>query len=150
MKAFEDILKILYRADMHLKPCKEWQVKSIEKEFNLSLPGVYREFLLNMGKGAGDFMRGSSCFYNEIFFLRNWAIGRLEENQFRNLPDNSFVFWMHQGYQFAFFLLDGNNNPPVYCYTEVDDNNGSDDFIVQNSSLTEFYYDELRMSGILS
>ena len=93
-------------------------------------------------------MRGSSCFYDEIFFLREWAIDLLEEKNFRELPANSFVFWMHQGYQFAFFLPDEGDNPRVFFYTQVENNYGNPDFILQNNRLTDFYYDELKMAGI--
>ncbi|RFM27922.1 SMI1/KNR4 family protein [Deminuibacter soli] len=149
MHTFKEVLDILYKSGNLLKPCKEREVKRVEEEYGVRLPSVYIEFLSNMGKGAGDFMLGSSCFYDEIFSLKDWAVELLEENGFRSLPENSFVFWMHQGYQFAFFMLDEGDNPQVFFYTEVNSNNNTPDFILQAESLADFFYEELKMSGII-
>lgn len=43
----------------------------------------------------------------------------LEENNFPEvLPADAFVFWMHQGYQFAFFRIGEGEDPPVYHFEE--------------------------------
>jgi hypothetical protein len=35
------------------------------------------------------------------------------------LPKNAFVFLMHQGYHFMYFIADGqSDDPPVYYYLE--------------------------------
>lgn len=149
MEEFENILQILYKSGSLLSSCSEKQVNRIERTFNIKLPLVYRSFLLNMGKSAGDFMKGSSCFYNEIFSLKEAAVELLEERNFKSLPEDSYVFWMHQGYQFAFFLLSDGDNPRVFFFTEVENNYGHSDFTLQNNKLTDFYYDELKMSGII-
>ena len=52
-----------------------------------------------MGNGTGgQFMRGDSCFMNEIFYLKEGANELLIENNSKNtLLDEDFVFWMSQG-----------------------------------------------------
>jgi hypothetical protein len=87
-----------------LRGCSMREVGKIETFFNIELPLVYKDFLLSMGKDAGAFMKGSSAVYKEIFDLREGSIRLLNEDNFKALPDDVFVFWMHQGYQFSFFL----------------------------------------------
>jgi hypothetical protein len=36
------------------------------------------------------------------------------------LPEDAFVFLMHQGYQFLFISLDQGDDPPVFLVTERD------------------------------
>ena len=112
------IINKLRKKRIKLIPLKQSEVNSLEVHFKIKFPDVYKEFLLSMGKGAGMFMQDSSVFDNELLYLREWAEELLEENNFRSLPENAFVFWMHQGYQFAYFLVDGENNPVVYFFSE--------------------------------
>jgi len=98
-----------------------------------------------MGKGAGKFMMDSSAFYNEIFDLREGGTELLSDDNFKSLPDNTFVFWMHQGYQFAFFYLDQGGNPPVNYYLEEEH---YEDFERTEQSLTDFLEKQLLISGL--
>lgn len=51
--------------------------------------------------------------------LREIAEQLLQENNQPPLPAQAFVFLMHQGYQFLYFVADGkNDDPPVYGYLE--------------------------------
>ncbi len=82
------------------------------------IPKAYTEFYKHMGNGVA-FLRGHSCFHNEIFNLRSWAEELLNENNFQTkLTENDFVFWMSQGYMFCFFKLDEGDDPPIYYYCE--------------------------------
>jgi hypothetical protein len=54
-----------------------------------------------------------------LFKLREGAEELLEKDDSPFvLPEKAFVFWMHQGYQFAFFVADGDDDPMVYYYME--------------------------------
>ena len=51
--------------------------------------------------------------------LRGWAEELLVESDSKfSLPPECFVFAMHQGYQFMYFLCDGNEDPEVLYYLE--------------------------------
>lgn len=128
-----------------LKGCSSSEIIRIEKFFNVQLPLYYRQFLSSMGKGAGRFMQGSSVFYNEIFDLREGGTRLLSDDNFKLLPENTFVFWMHQGYQFAFFYLNQGDNPPVYYYHEGEH---YEDFEKKEDSFMDFLEKQLIMSGL--
>ena len=140
-----ELTECLERKGCDLLGCTEKQVNKIEQSFNIKLPTTYIEFLLTMGKNAGNFMKGSSAFYNEIFDLREGSIELLYEDSFKDLPDNTFVFWMHQGNQFAFFYLNQDENPPIYFYYE---GRTKDDFELVENSFTDFLENQLVMSGL--
>jgi hypothetical protein len=122
-------------------PCSEDEVNALEHHSGLSLPEAYKEFLLWMGHGAGRLLRGSDCFYEHLPHLREWAVELLEEDGFHKpLPDDAFVFFMHQGYQFTFLRLSEGDDPPVYYYIESMDQIS---FTISHRSFSEFL-----MSGI--
>ena len=47
-----------------------------------------------MGKGASNYMLGSSVFYDELGELRNWTHTLIDENGIDPLPDLAFPFWI--------------------------------------------------------
>lgn len=139
----EQLARFLEQQGCRLRGCSEQQVDLIEQHFAVKLPSTYVAFLLRMGKEAGSFMLGSSAFYDEIYSLREYAIELLAENNFKPLPDNAFVFFMHQGYQFGFFDVSEGDNPPVYYYNE---GNEQTDFM-KEASLAAFFDIQLILSG---
>ena len=122
-----------------IEPCTTEEINILEKQLKISFPGAYREFLLWMGHGAGRFLRGAEFFYGRLFVLLDWANEVLEENHFPgNLPQNAFVFYMHQGYEFAFFIVGEGDDPPVYYYNETI---ARSSFAVKHNSFSEFLLD---------
>lgn len=103
-----------------LLPCKKEQVRSLEQQFGLTLPVAYKEFLLWGGISSGGFLEGSNCFYDDTLLeLREGAKELLNRDEFPEpLPEDAFVFLMHQGYIFWFFKTSEGDDPPVYGYTE--------------------------------
>ncbi|HUY75553.1 MAG TPA: SMI1/KNR4 family protein [Ktedonobacterales bacterium] len=100
-------------------PCAEQEIAQLERQYQLTLPAAYREFLLWMGKGAGNFLAGDACFYDALPQLREFALDLLAESGAPlRLPDDAFVFSMHDGYQFLFFRASEGANPPAYWYGE--------------------------------
>jgi hypothetical protein len=72
-----------------------------------------------MGHSTGRLFPGSQWKYKNIIRLQTGAKEILERNSFpEQLPDDAFIFWMHQGYQFMFLRLSEGDNPPVYYYHE--------------------------------
>jgi len=140
-----ELYQILLRADCKMIGCTEKEIAKIEHSLNIVLPQAYKEFLAFMGKKAGQFLSGSSAFYNEISDMQDGAKELLVFNQFKELPDGAFVFFMHQGYQFAFFLLEESDDPQVYYYYEGRTQN---DFERTGDSFTDFLKAHLKLSGI--
>jgi hypothetical protein len=103
-----------------IMPCTEQDIETLQKQLNCTLPLAYKEFLLWMGRGAGQFMTGSLFFYDDLEDMQLLATEMLEEDEFPQLlPTDAFVVWAHQGYQFTFFRLNEGDNPPIYYYREM-------------------------------
>lgn len=140
MTSIHDIAVLLARNGNRLIPISNEDISKIELKFKVSLPEVYKQFLHLMGKGAGEYMKGSSVFYDHLFSLREWAKELLIENNMEPLPETAFVFWMHQGYQAAYFNLNEGDDPPVYYFSE---GQGNKSFQLKEKSLTDFFLAQL-------
>lgn len=105
-----------------VRPCSEDEVAQLEQRIGQRLPAAYREFLLWMGKGAGRFFVGTDYFYADVSQFDRHIEGAkklLEENNITDpLPEDAFVFYMHQGYQIMYFRLSAGDDPPIYYYGE--------------------------------
>ena len=102
-----------------LRGCTEEEVCILEQKSSHRLPAVYREFLKSVGWSAGNFLVGTDMFYPEVLSFRGAAERLLKQNNANYaLSSNAFVFLMHQGYQFLFFHLEDNDDPPVFHYIE--------------------------------
>lgn len=106
--------------------CSPQEVWSLEQSVGMSLPAQYKEFLLAIGHGAGKFFRGTCILYrDDISDIQEYAAMLMQqeedeenENGCCTLPDDAFVFSMHQGYEFNFFKVTDGDDPPVYQYVE--------------------------------
>ena len=122
--------------------CKENEIIGIQ-QLGISLPAAYQEFLLWMGHGAGKFLRGSDCFFQHLPYLPEWALELLQENNFpENLPDDAFIFLMHQGYQFRFFRLLEGDDPAIYSYCE---GTKQTSFIKSHERFSDFLETEVKI-----
>lgn len=89
------------------------------------------------------FFQGSD-YYNPDK-LKKWAEALLQDDCFPvPLPDDAYVFVMHQGYEFYFVKLSEGGNPPVYYYLEgqyerdfVKVTDTFEEFILQCSQITK-------------
>jgi hypothetical protein len=138
-------IKVLKFNAIKCYPCSQAEIQGLKGKFGNGFPQCYIDFLEYMGKGADQYMTGSFAYYNELDLINLEAKELIKVNSFKSLPENAFVFWMHQGYQFAFFLLADNDNPSVYYYNEAIP---LTDFRKTYDRLSDFYYDELINSGI--
>lgn len=105
-----------------MRGCWGFEIRDLEKHFNIKLPTIYKDFLKKMGKGAGLFMQGTDFFYKHLFDNREAFEEVLElDGQPFVLTKDIFVFSSHQGYIFHFFdILEDAYDPPVYGYREGD------------------------------
>lgn len=141
LKSVLDIASLLYSRGEELKGLSADEVEQVMERFKTRLPLSYREFLLYMGRGAGGFMLGSSVFIDELYDLREGVRELCEENGIPHIPENAFVFWMHQGYQALYFIPEeGVDDPDIYYYTENSHKNG---FEKTGHSFTYFLRTEL-------
>lgn len=142
LNSIAEISDYLKQTGNKLEPVSPLEISLLEKKLKIIFPGVYKVFLQLMGKGAGIFMKGSSVFYDELFMLKQWADELVLENNIAPIPDNAFVFWMHQGYQIAYFKLDEGDNPPVYYFSEGSEIEG---FEMKEKSLVAFFVSQLLL-----
>lgn len=105
--------------DLKVVGCKIHEIVELEKQLGVFLPETYKEFLLWMGKDPNTFLRGSEIAIEHLVKIQGWANEILEERGLPYLPNNAFVFFIHQGYQFCYFLLDDGDDPKVYLFDEV-------------------------------
>jgi len=100
------------------------EVEQCEQAIGAKLPNQYREFLLAIGHAAGLLFQGTDILFRNVenlLELRKDAEELLAENEETFvLPADAFVFSMHQGYEFNFFVISEGNDPPVYQYVEGD------------------------------
>ena len=123
--------------------CTRDDVIAIEQKLGISLPRAYQEFLLSMGDSAGQFLRGSDCFFKHLPQLQEWGVELLHENNFaESLPEDAFIFFMHQGYQFSFFRVSEGADPPTYSYCE---GTNQTSFIKSHDSFSEFLETEVEI-----
>ncbi len=143
-RVIDEIKRLGISGPQGLIPCTEEEVALLEQQTHLSLPRAYREFLLTMGKGAGTLLRGSDWVYSDLPTLREVAPEILEEDHYSHpLPEDAFVFFMHQGYQFRFFRTSEGDDPPVYRYVEERDRN-RETFLCIAEHFTEYLLNAVR------
>lgn len=117
----EEIMKLRIATREEIRGCDLREIEELKERQGIKwLPQVYVDYLLTVGKQAGSLDVGTDCFYPVLLNLKEWATTLLEENGMPfSLPADAFIFWMHQGYQFTYFLTgDEVDDPPVFYYTE--------------------------------
>lgn len=127
--------------------CSSMEIVELQKRQGVVfIPEIYQEFLLKMGKGAGNFLQHLECFYPELLHLKDEVkteILREDRTTFR-LPNDAFVFMANQAYEFFYFQAKGGeNDPPVYHYIEGDGSSRNVNPIKQWERLSEYFQWEL-------
>ncbi|MFE3577666.1 SMI1/KNR4 family protein [Lysinibacillus sp. NPDC059133] len=138
MVYLNELVAQLQKDKIPMQPCTKEEVNEVKKLIgNNKLPEAYIEFLEVMGGGTEHtFLRGESCFFDELLELNEWGAEVLEENNVQlSLTPNDFVFWMSQGCMFCFFKLDEGEDPAVYFYSEGKKKDG---FYKITDTFTEF------------
>jgi len=100
-------------------PCSAAEVEGLEDHLRVTLPTAYKAYLRIAGRHAPAAWVGSDCTVDKLPDLQEWGPELLRESGQPPLPPQAFVFAMHQGYQFYYFLADGcSDDPPVFYYLE--------------------------------
>lgn len=93
---------------------------SLEKKYEIKLPKKYRDWFAEGGPKQDEFI-GTDMDVPYLPNLKEWAEEFLVDSKYKySLPATCFVFAMHQGYQFMYFLCDGSEDPEIWYYTEGD------------------------------
>ncbi|MFZ6638843.1 SMI1/KNR4 family protein [Undibacterium sp. TC4M20W] len=95
------------------------EILEIEREFNVPLPGAYKDFLQQCGRKAGLFARDINMFYPDILGIRECYEGVKEEYGIPfEVPKDAFIFYAYQGGFFHYFICDGNEDPEIYSVND--------------------------------
>ena len=119
----EDIRKLLTdagfcRAGEALEGLSAADIARREQALGVTFPLQYRELLRAIGRRHGQFELGSDLFRETLNAEADGMGGENDEPV--TLAPGTVVFWMHQGYQFAAFACDGDDDddPPVHHFLE--------------------------------
>lgn len=125
IQKLRDKLITLQLAEPHeIIGCAEVEIETLMTNQGVTfLPELYRQFLLTLGKQSGLLFQGTDAQYKYLMGMKEAAVELLQENGNPfDLPADAFVFRMHQGYIFFYFLTaDKNEDPPIYRYLEMTD-----------------------------
>ncbi|NOV02956.1 SMI1/KNR4 family protein [Paenibacillus planticolens] len=146
----EHLLKLLHEKELYTdRPfhgCSEAEIKILEQEMGIKLPETYRQYLLAVGHYSGRLFQGTDTNFSQIKELQSETVELLRENNNPVvLPDSTFVFSMHQGYEIRFFKLNEGDNPPVMEWYE-----GSTKGIIKlYDSFEEFLSDSIYQHTVI-
>jgi hypothetical protein len=103
-------------------PATPEEVEALERQQGKKLPSAYKAFLFILGRDGGADFIGSDCTISHLPELRGKAEDLLRDcGSQHTLPEKAFVYLMHQGYSFFYFVADQvSEDPPVYAYLEGD------------------------------
>lgn len=99
--------------------CSPSDIERLQSTMGVQLPAAYKAYLRIAGNEPPSAWIGSDCTVRHLPDLRAGSERLLRECGQPPLPVDAFVFLMHQGYQFFYFVADGSSDdPPVFYYFE--------------------------------
>lgn len=102
--------------------CSIEEFSDLQVSNGVILPRAYQGFLQTLGRGAGDFFRGTDIFFQNVPIPREVVQEMInQDNEARGckLPAKAFVFASHQDYSFLYFVArEDDDDPPVFLYEE--------------------------------
>lgn len=92
-----------------IRPCTPAEVAEVRTDQRIEhLPPQYEDFLLTMGRQAGELLVGTDFFFPRILGLADDARGLLTENNAGHLlPPGAVIVGMHQGYELYWLAPSG-------------------------------------------
>jgi hypothetical protein len=125
MSFINEITELGYMKPDTIIGCDDREIQEIMSAQNvMRLPKIYDFFLRKLGKKAGSFLSGDDFLHPSVLELKQELIETLKIRPIAKfqLPEKAFVFWMHQGYQFMYFVLNKNNDdddPRVFYWDDT-------------------------------
>ncbi|MGJ3238825.1 MAG: SMI1/KNR4 family protein [Anaerolineae bacterium] len=108
--------------------CTTEEIENLMKAQGVSrLPRFYREYLEVMGKqGIMSINAGSDWSYERLLTIKQKWQASLKMNNFDFIiPEKSFIFFQHGGYDYRYFMTDhDNDDAPIYYWEEDDSEQG--------------------------
>ena len=100
----------------------EQEVAQAERRLGVCFPGVFRHYLLAMGKSRGELFNGSDlATLDELEEYHTFARKLLAATDpGLRLPSKAAVFLTHQGYCFSYLHADGGFDAPVTHWVEME------------------------------
>src|SRR6516225_3935328 len=93
--------------------CDEWTVQDLEQQLRVEFPPAYKAFLILAGNGWEPLEGSHYAIEDDLANLQRSG-QRIMKHDGGKLPDDAFVFLVHQGYACNFFLTQDGEDPPVY------------------------------------
>jgi hypothetical protein len=115
--ATDSFISLLRALGLNGEACDEWTVRELEQRLSVELPPAYKAFLAVAGNGW-EALEGSYYAVEDDLASLQRSGERIMKHDGANLPVEAFVFRVHQGYTFNFFLAQDGEDPPVYEYVE--------------------------------
>lgn len=125
-ESMKDVVALLMSNGMatsdNVVPCSPDEVEEIRKSAGVErLPDQYKDFLLTMGRRAGDLLRGTDFFYPSIVRLADEMRELLDECDATHLiKPGSILLGMHQGSE-LYWMEPGEPSGPVFLYVEYEE-----------------------------
>lgn len=119
-RAAESLVEKGFCSREELEGCTEGDLRSLEREYGVTLPAAYESCMRHIGRNPGRFLEGSHFTYPEVTRQTEFARERASAGARSELPDDAFVFHGLQGYTFDYFETDAGEDPPVYVFTKFD------------------------------
>lgn len=104
--------------------CSNEEIENLMKAQGVSrLPRFYREYLEVMGKqGIMSINAGSDWSYEQLLTIKqDWQHFLSREKFDFVIPEKSFIFFQHGGYDLRYFMTDHDNDDAPTYYWEQDD-----------------------------
>ncbi|QOV90480.1 SMI1/KNR4 family protein [Humisphaera borealis] len=98
-------------------PCDEWSVRDLEQQLGVVFPAAYRAFLRIAGYEC-EALAGSHYSIDDDLADLQRAGERIASHEKVELPQDAFVFLVHQGFACHFFLTEDGEDPAVFQCVE--------------------------------
>jgi len=122
MAFLKNIEFIILKHKIKLIGCSEREVAEIENKLGFELPEAYREYLLSMGKNAGELICGDTCSYDDIIFNQSEGREIYYNATNKELQSTYFIFLTHQYYSFyCFNRIENEEDPNLWIFVDGDD-----------------------------
>lgn len=110
----EDLKYSISNSNINCQGCSISEIETFEKEYNISLPDSYKEFLLICGSKSEDLFCGHTIELKHWNYIQEAGIKSYEQALKVKCSSNIIFILEHQGYSHYYLNLNEGQNPDVY------------------------------------